>query len=119
MTESAELHARLMADARAYDPSAHHRSLLEPYRDVILLWRAKFMSYEQIAATLVKHGIRVSPAGVGVYCRRTYSQAELERTRREQLKPATPTSGARPGGSRAPESPGGKRTGPKVARDDI
>jgi len=119
MTDSAELHARLMADARAYDPSAHHRSLLEPYRDVILLWRAKFMSYEQIAATLMKHGIRVSPAGVGVYCRRSYSQAELERTRREQLKPATGSSAPRPAGSRSPEASSGKRSGPKVARDDI
>lgn len=117
MTEAAELHARLMADARAYDPSAHHRSLLAPYRDVILLWRAKFMSYEQIAATLMKHGIRVSPAGVGVYCRRTYSQAELERTRREQLKPAT--TPARPSGSRPTEVSGARRSGPKIARDDI
>jgi hypothetical protein len=119
MTESAELHARLMADARAYDPAAHHRSLLEPYRDVILLWRAKFMSYEQIAATLMKHGIRVSPAGVGVYCRRTYSQAELERTRREHLKPAASASGTRPAGGRTPEPPNARRGGPKIARDDI
>lgn len=119
MTESADLHARLMADARAYDPSVHHRSLLEPYRDVILLWRAKFMSYEQIAATLMKHGMRVSPAGVGVYCRRTYSQAELERTRREHLKPATASSALRSAPNRSPEPSGSKRSGPKVARDDI
>ncbi|MEO5960217.1 MAG: hypothetical protein ABIZ49_12200, partial [Opitutaceae bacterium] len=63
MTETTEFYARLMEDARNYDPSAHHRGLLAPYRDVLLLWRAKFMSYEQIAATLNSHGIRVSPAG--------------------------------------------------------
>ena len=59
MAETTELHARLMQDARNYDPAAHQRGLLAPYRDVLLVWRAKFMSYEQIAATLRSHGIRV------------------------------------------------------------
>jgi len=34
---------------------------------VLLLWRAKFMSYEQIAATLTRHGVKVSPASVGIF----------------------------------------------------
>ena len=62
MTKTADLHARLLQDARNYDPAAHHRGLLTPYRDVHLLWRAKFkfMSDEQIAATLRSHGIEVA-----------------------------------------------------------
>lgn len=113
MPETTELHARLLADARSYDPAAHHRGLLAPYRDVLLLWRAKFMSYEQIAATLTKHGIRVSPAGVGVFCRRVFSKAEIDRARREG--PAQPDTLRNP----VPASfPPGGRKGPKVARDD-
>ena len=86
MTETTELHTRLMEDARNYDPAAHHRGLLAPYRDVLLLWRAKFMSYEQIAATLISHGISVSSAGVGVFCRGQFSKAEIERARRDSRR---------------------------------
>lgn len=118
MAETTELHDRLMAHARSYDASAHTRGLLAPYRDVLLLWRAKYMSYEQIAAALNQHGIRVSPAGVGVFCRRNYTRAELERARREEYeagakstKVATPASSSRP----APNPP---RRGPKIARDN-
>lgn len=117
MAETAELHARLLADARSYDPDAHHRGLLAPYRDVLLLWRAKFMSYEQIAATLTKHGIKVSPAGVGVFCRRSFSKAELDRVRQDQLKAPAPAQAQRPVTSRGSESAAGRR-GPKIARDD-
>lgn len=60
MTQNADLHARLLQKARNYDPAAYHRSLLAPYRDVLLLWRAKRKSYEQIAATLRTHGIEVA-----------------------------------------------------------
>ena len=125
MTETAELHARLMEDARSYDPAAHTRGLLTPYRDVLFLWRVKFMSYEQIAASLTRHGIRVSPAGVGVFCRRTFAKQEILRER-HRLGLATakgpaataPSSGglsavAKPA---APATPG--KRGPKVARDD-
>ena len=79
MAETTELHARLMEDARNYDPTAHHRGLLAPYRDVLLLWRAKFMSYEQIAATLTSHGIRISPAGIGAFCRSQFTKSEIDR----------------------------------------
>lgn len=120
MAETTELHARLLADARSYDPNAHHRGLLAPYRDVLLLWRAKFMSYEQIAATLTKHGIRVSPAGVGVFCRRSFTKAELERARQEQMgstgRPTLPARGAATSARQA--EPAGARRGPKIARDD-
>jgi len=125
MTETTELHARLMEDARSYDPGAHVRGVLVPYRDVLFLWRAKHMSYEQMAATLTMNGVRVSPAGVGAFCRRNFSRAEILRER-HRLGMATakgpaataPSSGglsavAKPA---APVPPG--RRGPKVARDD-
>jgi len=129
--ETPELHARLMEDARRYDPAAHMRSLLLPYREVILLQRAKFMSYEQIAATFTRHGIKVSWQGIGAFCRRQFSKAEILRARRTQLltdrppamlpglvlPPASvaPTAGASAPGPATP--PPGKR-GPKIARDN-
>lgn len=125
MAETTELHARLLEDARDYDPAAHTRGLLAPYRDVLLLWRAKFMSYEQISASLTRHGIKVSPAGVGVFCRRNFTKAEIVRERHRlgtmtAKSPAAtaPSSGglfavAKPA---APVTPG--KRGPKVARDD-
>ena len=73
--DAPDLHSRLMDDARRYDPAAHTRGLLGPFRDVILLQRAKFMSYEQISATFARHGLKVSPAAVGVFCRRHYTKA--------------------------------------------
>lgn len=124
MAETNELHARLMEDARNYDPTAHHRGLLGPYRDVLLVWRAKFMSYEQIAATLSVHGIKVSPAGVGVYCRSQFTKAEIERVRREHRATArattpSPVSNSLPPAVTLPTADlGAGRRGPKIARDN-
>ena len=133
MTQTTDLHARLLQDARNYDPAAHHRSLLVPYRDVLLLWRAKFMSYEQIAATLTSHGIRVSPAGIGAYCRSQFTKHELDRARSEAPLPNRLDSSGRPSAPApilvAPVSPSPvagftptvptpNRRGPKIARDN-
>lgn len=118
MPETAELHARLLAHAHDYNPAAHHRSLLGPYRDVLLVWRSKYMSYEQIATALTQHGLKVSPAGVGVFCRRNLSKAEIDRARREQRNQSS--SPVTPPLPLAPERPEAKAPplGPKIARDN-
>jgi hypothetical protein len=123
---SSDLHARLMDDARRYDPAEHSRSRLAPFRDVLLVWRAKSMSYEQIAAALTRHGLKTSPAGVGAFCRRTLSKAEIlweqNRNRPETLDKPGATAPSFPGLSAvawpapAPVPPG--RRGPRIARDD-
>ena len=117
MSQPTELHDRLMADARSYDPAVHHRSLLGPYRDVLLLWRAKFMSYEQIAAALTRHGIKVSPAGVGAYCRRTFTRADLDRARQEYLNGTAPTANLPKAVARQTDTARTQR-GLRIARDD-
>ena len=123
--DTTELHTRLMDDARRYDPSAHNRSLLAPYRDVLLLWRAKFMSYEQIAAALTTHGLKTSPTAVGVFCRGTLTKAEIlkERLRLDSTPAKGPAATAPSSGGlfavakpAPPVTPG--RRGPKIARDD-
>lgn len=122
--ESADLHAQLLEDARRYDPAQHTRSLLAPYRDVLLLQRAKFMSYEQISATLTRHGLKVSPAAIGCFCRRHFSKAEIETKRRElDGGKATGGNGATNSATRpaAPLTPAARepaRRGPKIARDN-
>jgi hypothetical protein len=121
---SSDLHAHLMGDARRYDPAENTRSRLVPFRDVLLAFRAKSMSYEQIAATLTRHGLRTSPAGVGAFCRRSITRAEIMRERRRLQKgppnrpaataPSSPrlSAVAKPGpvsvppGRRGRESPG-------------
>jgi len=102
MTQNTALHARLLQDARNCDPAAHHRSRLAPYRDVLLLWRAKHKSYEQIAATLTSHGIRVSPAGIGAYCRNQFTMHEIDRARSDVSAPNRPDPSGR---SSAPAAP--------------
>lgn len=123
-----ELARRLIADAEHYDAAAHARSLLAPYRAALLLQRAKFMSYEQISATLARHGINVSPTAIGVFCRRNFTKAEIERVRRErairpsptpqQELPGITTASQPPPPPSAPQPPSGQR-GPKIARDDF
>lgn len=121
-----DLHARLMDEAQRYDPAEHSRGRLAQFRDVLVIWRAKSVSYEQIAAALSKHGVKISPAGVGAFCRRSLSRAEIlrEQTRLRTETPNRPaatapsclglSAGAPPGP--APLPPG--RRGPKIARDN-
>lgn len=124
-----ELIQRLFADAERYDVAAHTRSLLAPYRHVLLLARAKFMSYEQLSVMLAVHGINVSPTAIGVFCRRNFTKADIERIRRERaIRPSptpqqelpgiTTTNSQPPPPPPAPQPPAGGR-GPKIARDDF
>lgn len=132
-----DLSARLLAEAENYDPAAHARNLLARHRPALLLARARFMSYEQISAMLAKHGIDISPTAIGVFCRRTFTKAEIERVRREQERragapsphtlpgfnlPPTPSLGAAEtttSSSLHPATPEPGRRGPRIARDDL
>ena len=117
--DSPTLHARLLSDANAYDPNEQTRGILAPFRDVILLWRVKYMSYEQIAARLTANGLKVSSAAVGVFCRRNFTKAEIlrERQRHQHPEPARPVPSPAKPPAALPTSSGSKR-GPKIARDD-
>ena len=99
--DEAHLHTCLMEEARRYDPAENARSRLASFRDVLLTYRAKAVSYEQIAATLTRSGLRTSPAAVGVFCRRSLTKTEVLRERR-RLQRGTPDRPA----ATAPSSPG-------------
>jgi hypothetical protein len=113
-----ELHDRLLEDARQYDPGRHTRSLLAPYRDVLLLQRAKFMSYEQISATLTRHGLNISGPAVGCFCRQQFAKREIDAMRRSMNLPKPPACSPALPSAMQPSNDPGKR-GPKIARKDF
>jgi hypothetical protein len=121
-----DLHARLMDEAKRYEPAEHTRGKLAPFREALLIWRAKAASYEQIAAALTRQGVKISPAGVGAFCRRTISKAEILREQ-SRIRTETPNRPA----ATAPSFPGlsavappasaplpPSRRGPRIARDN-
>ncbi len=125
--ETAELNARVLDDARRYDPANHRQTLLAPHREALVLYRAKGMSYERIAAALRKQGLNVAPPTVGAFCRRQITEAEVLRERRRleaSLRrpaadfPAAVTPLAPPSAKSSPAPAPGRR-GPKIARDDF
>jgi transcription termination factor Rho len=65
--------------AKQYHQVARHASILEPFKEGVLLLRAKDASYENIAATLNGNEIKVSAATIRKFCLR-YG-AEIKRLR--------------------------------------
>ncbi len=125
--EVTEMQTRLIEDARSYNPSTHARTLLGPHRDALLMYRVKGMSYERIAATLLRNGLKVSAPAVGVFCRQHFTKAEILRERRRlemESRRTAPAPGAVvfTAGNAPPKpalSPTAGRRGPKIARDDF
>jgi hypothetical protein len=119
--ETAELNTRLMEEARCFEPQGYRPSRLTPHRNVILLYRAKGLSYERIAAAFVKHGLKISPPTVGLFCRQHIKETEVLRERRRLEVDVRQAEAA--GGPIVPFAPAagvtsGKR-GPRIARDDF
>lgn len=118
--EHAELNLRLMEEARRFEAQGYRPSKLAPHRNVIVLYRAKGLSYERIAAAFVKHGLKVAPPTVGLFCRQHIKETEVLRERRrlevetrqvEAERPVVPFAAP------VPRSAG--RRGPRIARDDF
>lgn len=99
MTDS-ELQTRVLADARQYDPANRLRSRLAAHREALLIYRAKGLSYEEIAETLTRLGLQVRPTIVGTFCRRNFRKTDVLRKRQElesaPLRPASDSSAPAP-----------------------
>jgi len=121
------IHAELSTIATEYNHSVQQQSLLETYKDPILLLRAKYASYEKISELLQQKGIKVSVATVRKFCRKY--QAEAKRLRAElegNAPPATetelpqdetpPTTGKE---QRPPLTTEPGKRGPRTARDTL
>ncbi len=105
--------------AKQYHPVARHASILEPYKEGVLLLRAKDASYENIATTLNGNGLQVSAATIRKFCLR-YG-AEIKRLRVEsQRKPDDPVTISKPNDSSTTRSSLDSmmsKPGPKIARE--
>lgn len=89
-----------------------------PHRDALVLWRAKSVSYEEISANFAKHGLKVSPSAVGVFCRGKLSKAEIERARHQLTSTERPSALASSQVRlKSPELDFNRRS-PRIARDD-
>jgi hypothetical protein len=123
------IHAELSTIATEYNHSVQQQSLLETYKDPILLLRAKYASYEKITELLQAKGIKVSVATVRKFCRKY--QADAKRLRSElEGRPASATENEhQPPQDETPTPTGreqrpplttepGKR-GPRTARDTL
>jgi hypothetical protein len=121
------VHAELSTIATEYNHSVQQQSLLETYKDPILLLRAKYASYEKITELLQQKGIRVSVATVRKFCRKY--QVDAKRLRSElEGRPAeateseteppqdeTPTTTGKDQRPSLTTEPG--KCGPRTARD--
>jgi len=130
MTQATDQLNRLLAeDARSQDFRLNGRSTLAPFRETLLLFRARSVSYDQIAAALSRHGLTVSPSSVGTFCRRNFTRVEIDKARRAivaSVRSQLSTGEAAPKGSapavaasavaRIPTPRSGR--GPNIARDD-
>lgn len=117
-----ELPARVLTLARRREPAPAQLSRLAPFRESLITYRAKRVSYEQISAELHPHGIIISASTIGYYCRR-YCSADIERVRRHFSVDAALQTAAKPPAlpsstSSPPPGPAKKR-GPRIARDDF
>jgi len=123
-----DIHAALLESAKQYQHAVTPQAVLEPYKDGILLLRAKYASYETITETLTTHGVQVSGATVRKFCRRHHAEMRRLRTaldaeRRAAAAAQKPTPDAPASAPLPPERPAltseiGKR-GPRIARDDL
>lgn len=122
--ETAEIRTRLEKFTADYDPAEHTRCLLDPFRDLLLQQRAKFMSYEQIAAALTACGLRTSREAVRCFCRRHFTKAQILRIRAQARLAKKDTPGQLPlpvvTPAPAPVPPGNpfENSGPRIARDN-
>lgn len=121
--DAGELNSRFMADARRCGKAEPKRSKLWPHREAVIVYRAKGLSYERIAAAFSSQGLAISGPTVGQFCRTRLTTAEVLRERRQleaEERRADLSPPLSPPRSVSPASfPMPGRRGPKIARDDF
>ena len=113
--------AQILSLAKEYQPTPRHPSILEPYKEGVLLLRSKDASYEKIAATLSGNELKVSAATVRKFCLQHAS--EIKRLRNDKQRSSDDSvTGSKPTSSSTNRSSLDSmigKPGPKIARDDI
>lgn len=111
--------ADILNIAKQYHQVPRHSSILEPYKDGVLLLRAKNASYENIAATLNGNGIHVSAATIRKFCLRYGNEIKRLRNEKQRL-PDDPVIISKPSDvstTRPPSTSMTDKPGPRIARD--
>lgn len=80
--DAVEQRERILQDACRAEP-AGRQARLAPHREAVLIYRARGFSYEHIAAALNRLGLQASPTNVGLFCRRHFRKADIQRKRLE------------------------------------
>ena len=126
---TSEIAANMDQIAGDYEHNPVQHVILNPFKNSILVLRAKYATYEHITTTLNEQGVKVSEATVRKFCR-THQQevkrlrAETDRKRREAggsghtKSEAHETSSSEPS-SRSPSSLESSKPGPKIARERL
>jgi hypothetical protein len=113
-----------LAQDYKHNPNLH--VILDPYKDAVLILRAKCATYNAITEMLRTNGIKVSEATVRNFCCRHQTeikQLRNEIARRDKDATVTPTTSTVTAGtstlSQRPSFSEIRRPGPKIARDDL
>ena len=125
-TTSDPLVTELAAVAGQYQHVAQSLSALDPYKEPVLLLRAKYASYEYITDLLNQRGVQLSIATVRKFCRKHNAEMrqlrhKIEDAKRKQNAPQTdiPISGDKTELLKFTPVANPGNNGPKIARDDI
>jgi hypothetical protein len=136
-TPPADIAADFDQKARNYEHSPIQHTILNPYKNSILILRAKYATYETITTMLTDSGVKVSEATVRKFCRTHQAEmkrlrTEIDRRRREPVGAAA-SNFSGPQASEAPPSEASRPTpaaesakagftskpGPKIARENL
>lgn len=124
--------SELLKAAHEYEHNPNLHIALEPFKEVILLLRAKYATYDTITAMLNEKGMKISETTVRKFCRIHQEEMkklriETDRKRREANGAASRVTGS-PIVSAKPSTGEDKRppltsvigkTEPRVARDNL
>lgn len=122
------LHEELAALADQYQHTVQSPSVLEPYKEPVLLLRAKYASYEQIADMLTQRGIQISTATVRRFCRTHHTEMkrlrhDIDESKRKTVAAPNAADAVPSANSPEPQRPSltadAGQHSPRIARDDL
>ena len=120
--------AEILKIAQDYKHNPNQHVVLNPYKEAVLLLRAKYATYDSITETLNEQGVKVSEATVRNFCRRHHTamkqlRNDLERKNREAATTQTASSGSSEASPSAVTTRSSfsetSKPGPKIARDEL
>jgi hypothetical protein len=126
---TSEIAANMDQIASDYEHNPIQHVILNPFKNSILVLRAKYATYELITTTLNEQGVKVSEATVRKFCRTHLQEvkrlrAETDRKRREvagsgHVRSEAPETSSSEPGNRPASTMESSKPGPKIARERL